>query len=136
MYWTNKAAQITERAPKPDAISVPVLPILDLLPATVSLALFENESSGPSGLVTTSNNGRISTASGLAISCSLPGCERLRGGGGGLNAKGIGRCLEIWMEYGTCGTEHLGAWGSGWEAESYILEGGSWGYREMELVEV
>lgn len=32
--WTKKAAQITERPPKPDAISLPVLPTLDL-PASV-----------------------------------------------------------------------------------------------------
>lgn len=57
-------------SPDHRAISLPVLPPLDL-PASVSLALFENESSGPSGPVPTFNNGRISTASGLAISCSL-----------------------------------------------------------------
>lgn len=64
--------------PKPGAISIPVLSILGLPPATVSLALFESKPSGPSGPVPTSNNGRISTASGLAISCPLPECERLR----------------------------------------------------------
>lgn len=92
--WTSKAAQVTERSPKPSAISVPVLPIRHLLPATMSLALFESRSSGASGPVPTSNNGRISTASGLAVSCSLPGCERLREEGAS-TPRGTGRCLEI-----------------------------------------
>lgn len=55
--WTEKVAQITE------PFLPTVLPTLDV-PATVSLALFENESFGLSGPVPTSNNGRISTASG------------------------------------------------------------------------
>lgn len=97
----------------------------------MSLALFENEFSGPSGPVPTSNNGRISTASGLAISCSLE-CERLREEGASQrNGKVPGN-----LDCGTCGTRHLGIWGPGWEAESFILEGGSRGYREMELVKV
>lgn len=40
------------------------------------------------------------------------------------------------LDCGTCGTPHLGIWGSGGKAESFILEGGSRGYREMELVKV
>lgn len=35
LEWTNKAAQVTGRPPKPDAISSLVLPILDLLSASV-----------------------------------------------------------------------------------------------------
>lgn len=89
--WSSKTAQVTERSPKPATISVPVLPIL---PATMSLALFESKSSGPSGPIPTSNNGRISTTSGLAVSCSLPGCERLREEGAS-TPRGTGRCLEI-----------------------------------------
>lgn len=65
-------------APRARCPSIPGLPGLGLPPATVSPALLESKSAGPSGPVPTSNNGRISTASGLAISCSLPGCERLR----------------------------------------------------------
>lgn len=108
--WTSKAAQITEWSPKPGAIFVSALTIPDL-PATVSLALFESESSGPLGPVPTSNNGRISTASGLAISCSLPECERLREEGA-LTPRGTGRCLEMFGVWDLW-TGHLGIWGSG-----------------------
>lgn len=130
--WTKKAAQITENPAEPEAISVPVLPILNLLPATVSPALFESKSLGPCGPVPTCNNGRISTASGLAISCALPRCERLRKEGAS-TPRGTGRCLE--MGHGTCGTGHLGIWGSGREAQSFILERRCKGCREMELIE-
>lgn len=70
---------------------------------------------------------------GLAVSCSLPECERLREEGA--YAKGNGRCLEIFGAW-TCGTGHLfGDMGSSWEAESLFLEGDLGSYGEMKLVE-
>lgn len=96
--------------PKPGAISILVLPILDLLPATVSLILFQSESSGPSGPVPASNNGRISTASGLTVSCFLSGCESWGGGGGCHRAKGSRKVPGNVWGMGLVGQD---AWGSG-----------------------
>lgn len=87
--WTSKAVQITREAPKARCHFCP-FPSHSRSPHH----RFESESSGPSGLVPTSNNGRISTASGLAISCSLTGCERLREEGAS-TSRGTKRCLEI-----------------------------------------
>lgn len=109
------------------------LPVLGLPPATVSRALLESKSAGASGPVPTSNNGRISTASGLAISCSLPGCERLREEGASTprGQEDAWKCLG----YGTCGTGHLGDLGCGWEAESFPLAGRRKGCREVRAVD-
>lgn len=131
--WTSKATPVTERSPEPAAISVPVLPILHL-PATMSLALFESKSSGPSGPVPTSNNGRISTASGLAVSCSLPGCERLREEGG-LNAKGNRKVPGNIWGMGCVGQD---TWESGVLArrrDLLFLRGEVGGCREIDFIE-
>lgn len=99
LNWTRKAVQITERPSKPDVICITVFPVLELLLASVP-TLFVSESPGPHEPVPTYNNGRISTTSGLAISCSFSGCERLREEGASA-LRGIGRCLEKSVGYGT-----------------------------------
>lgn len=93
---------------EPDAISL-CPPILDLLPATASLALFESKPPGPSGPVPTVTMARISTASGLAVSCSLPECERLREEGS--LSQGEWEGAWKYLGHGTCGTGHFGDMG-------------------------
>lgn len=95
----------------------------------VSLALFENESLAPLGQYP------LLTMAGFPLPPAWPfpalfQCERLREEGA---SKRNGKVPGNW-DCGTCGT--LGDLGSGWEAESFTLEGGSRGYREMELVEI
>lgn len=92
------------------------VPVLDLLPATVPLP-FWSESPGPTGPVPTWNNGRISTASGLAISCSLPGCARLREEAASA-PRGMGRCLETAEGVGLVGQA---TWGRGTRAGKRIF---------------
>lgn len=82
----------------------------------------ENESPGSFRPVPISNNGRISTTSGLTVSCSHPGCERLKEGGG-LHTKGDRKVPGNHWSMGTCEAGHVGIWSSGWEAEPFILGG-------------
>lgn len=110
LEWIRKAIQITERPSKPDIIYIIVYPVLQLLLAAVSLPFFESESPGAHGPVPTYNNGRISTISGLAISCSFSGCERLREEGASASGEEEGAWKSV--GYGTW-DRTLGIWQGG-----------------------
>lgn len=125
--WTKKTAQVTERPP---------VPFLSLSPYLRSPCQCPWPFLRMSFLAPLGQYPRL-TMAGFPLPPAWPfpalsECERLREEGASQrNGKVPGN-----LDCGTCGTRHLGIWGPGWEAESFILEGGSRGYREMGLVKV